>query len=109
LSQPPIDIRPCDLKIVQQILRNTLPVNAKVWVFGSRATWKTKKSSDLDLAIDAGRPLTREENSTLEEIFDESDLPYKVDMVDMHIVSDTFKTIIERDMVELWIWTVVHK
>ncbi len=109
MSQPPIDIRPCDLKIVQQILRNTLPVNAKVWVFGSRATWKTKKSSDLDLAIDAGRPLTREENSTLEEIFDESDLPYKVDMVDMHIVSDTFKTIIERDMVELWIWTVVHK
>ena len=103
MSQPPIDIRPCDLKIVQQILRNTLPVNAKVWVFGSRATWKTKKSSDLDLAIDAGRPLTREENSTLEEIFDESDLPYKVDMVDMHIVSDTFKTIIERDMVELWI------
>lgn len=109
MSQPPIDIRPCDLKIVQQILRNTLPVNAKVWVFGSRSTWKTKKSSDLDLAIDAGRPLTREENSTLEEIFDESDLPYKVDMVDMHIVSDTFKTIIERDMVELWIWTVVHK
>lgn len=97
----PIDIRSNDLKIVQQILADTLPTNAKVWVFGSRATWKTKRSSDLDLVIDAGRALTRNENSALADAFDESDLPYKVDVVDMHNVSDTFKAIIERQMVTL--------
>ncbi len=97
----PIDIRSNDLKIVQQILTDTLSTNAKVWVFGSRATWKTKRSSDLDLAIDAGRTLTRNENSALADAFDESDLPYKVDVVDMHKVSDTFKAIIERQMVPL--------
>ena len=97
----PIDIRSNDLKIVQQILADALPTNAKAWVFGSRATWKTKRSSDLDLAIDAGRVLTRAENSALADAFDESDLPYKVDVVDMHNVSDTFKAIIERQMVTL--------
>ena len=101
MSQQPIDIRPNDLSIVQQILRDTLPTNVKVWVFGSRATWTTKDSSDLDLAIDAVRPLTRQESTSLAEAFDESSLPYKVDVVDMHTVSDTFKAIIERDMVAL--------
>ena len=97
----PIDIRSNDLKIVQQILADALPKNAKVWVFGSRATWKTKRSSDLDLAIDAGRALTRNENSALADAFDESDLPYKVDVVDMHNVTNTFKAIIERQMLPL--------
>ena len=97
----PIDIRSNDLKIVQQILADALPKNAKVWVFGSRATWKTKRSSDLDLAIDAGRALTRYENSALADAFDESDLPYKVDVVDMHNVTNTFKAIIERQMLPL--------
>ena len=78
-----------------------MPKNAKVWVFGSRATWKTKRSSDLDLAIDAGRALTRNENSALADAFDESDLPYKVDVVDMHNVTNTFKAIIERQMLPL--------
>ncbi len=97
----PIDIRSNDLKIVQQILADALPKNAKVWVFGSRATWKTKRSSDLDLAIDAGRALTQNENSALADAFDESDLPYKVDVVDMHNVTNTFKAIIERQMLPL--------
>lgn len=99
----PIDIRPCDLNIVQDILCNTLPKGAKVWVFGSRATWTTKDSSDLDLAIDAGRPLTRQESGSLSEAFDESNLPYKVDIVDMQTVSENFKKIIERDKVGLTI------
>jgi type I restriction enzyme S subunit len=100
VSQP-IDIRPEHLAIVQKILRDVLPRDAKIWVFGSRAKWTTKDSSDLDLAIDAGRQLTRKEEAALAEMFDDSDLPYKVDVVDMHSVSDSFRQIIERDKVAL--------
>ena len=57
----PIDIRPHDLESVQSIVHAVLPPDAEVWVFGSRAAWTTKVSSDLDLAIDVGRPLTRAE------------------------------------------------
>lgn len=89
---------------MQQILRDTLPTNTKVWVFGSRATPTVKNSSDLDLAIDAGRPLTRQEDSALFNAFEESALPYTVDVVDMHKVSTMFKVIIEQNMVELE-WT----
>lgn len=97
----PIDIRPVDLEIVQNVLRDVLPRGVKVWAFGSRAKWTTKDSSDLDLAIDARRALTREEEVNLAEAFDESDLPYRVDLVDMHQVSETFRGIIEGQMVEL--------
>ena len=49
-STRPVDIRPDHLEIVQGILREHLPAGVKVWVFGSRANWTTKDSSDLDLA-----------------------------------------------------------
>ncbi len=100
MSQP-VDIRPVDLAIVHKILRDVLPHDVRVWVFGSRAQWTTKDSSDLDLAIDAGRALTRKEESALSDAFEESDLSYRVDVVDMHNVSDSFKAIIERDKVAL--------
>lgn len=96
-----IDICPKDLLIVQQIVRDILPPTVQVWVFGSRVTGKTKRSSDLDLAIDAGRALTRAEHTELDYGFEESDLPYRVDVVDLYRVSPDFKVIIEREKVLL--------
>gem|GEM_PF-77227 len=101
MTPPPIDIRPADLAIVLKILEENLPPDARVWVFGSRANWTTKDSSDLDLAINAGRPLTTAETGALAEAFEESDLPYRVDVVDMATVSDGFRAIIEANRVEV--------
>jgi len=47
------------------ILAANLPHDAKVWVFGSRATGRARRYSDLDLAIDAGRPVTLDELAQL--------------------------------------------
>ncbi len=94
-----IDIRPQDEAIVSKILKFYLPEDAKVWVFGSRATGKARRASDLDLAIDCGQKLTLEQRDDLKAAFTLSLLPYTVDIVDMHTVSDHFKAIIERDMV----------
>jgi predicted nucleotidyltransferase len=69
-------------RLVLTILRANLPQNTKVWVFGSRATGRARRYSDLDLAIDAGRPLTLDEIAGLAEAFSDSDLPYKVDLAD---------------------------
>lgn len=91
------DLRPEHLKIVQDILRANLPATARVCVFGSRVTGRTRRASDLDLAIDLGRPLTRKENGDLADAFDDSDLPYRVDVVDWHRASASFKAIVERD------------
>ena len=78
----PVDIRPDHLEIVQEILRAHLSAGFKVWVFGSRANWTTKDSSDLDLAVEGAVRLDHKSMIGLEVAFEESDLPYTVDVVD---------------------------
>jgi hypothetical protein len=62
---------------VLTILGANLPHDVEAWVFGSRAGGRARRYSDLDLAIDAGRPLTFDEFARLAEAFRESDLPYR--------------------------------
>src|SRR6202030_4701081 len=54
-------------RLVLNILRANLPKSTKVWVFGSRATGRARRYSDLDLAIDAGRPVRLDEIAELAE------------------------------------------
>ena len=97
----PVDIRPDDLAIVQEILRAHLPVGFKVWVFGSRANWTTKDSSDLDLAVEGAAKLAHKAMVGLEVAFEESDLPYTVDVVDLKAVSSGFRQIVEDQRLSL--------
>ena len=97
----PVDIRPDHLEIVQDILGEHLPLGAQVWVFGSRANWSTKDSSDLDLAVDGSDNLDYKTMTRLEVAFEESDLPYTVDVVDLNAVSDKFRRIVEGQRIPL--------
>ena len=97
----PVDIRPDDLAIVQEILRAHLPVGFEVWVFGSRANWTTKDSSDLDLAVEGAAKLAHKAMVGLEVAFEESDLPYTVDVVDLKAVSSGFRQIVEDQRLSL--------
>jgi len=102
-----IDIRPDHLEIVQKILHGHLPRDVKIWVFGSRATWKAKDYSDLDLALEGNEKLSRDVMIGLEYAFEESDLPWKVDLLDVHNTTPEFLAAIERDKVlfpmEAWL------
>lgn len=95
---PLIDIRPDHWAIVYAILKRHVPQYA-VWAFGSRAKWKAKEYSDLDLAIITDQPLSLDVSANLSEDLSESDLPYKVDVVDWAATSESFRKIIERDKV----------
>ena len=97
----PVDIRPDHLDIVQGILREHLPGGVNVWVFGSRADWTTKDSSDLDLALEGKSKLDRKVLGVLADAFEDSDLPYTVDIVDINRVSDKFKGIVEAQKAPL--------
>ena len=66
-----------------------------------RAKRSTKRSSDLDLAIDAGRKLSLEELNALDSAFEESDLPYKVDLVDWTTTGEAFREIVQPDLLEI--------
>lgn len=97
-----IDITPEQFTIVQSILKKQLSKNARAWVFGSRAKQTAKKSSDLDLALDQqGVPLTLAAEGTIKETFDNSILPFKVDIVDWNAITDSFRKAIQDDCIEI--------
>jgi type I restriction enzyme S subunit len=94
-----IDISPEQLAIVQGILKDHLPNGTLAWAFGSRVTWTAKPFSDLDIALEGTAPLAPDVLIDLEEAFDSSDLPWKVDVIDLNAVSPEFRAIVERQRV----------
>ena len=97
----PVDIRPDHLEIVQDILLKHLPVGVRVWVFGSRAGWTTKDSSDLDLALECESEISHKVLGTLKDAFEDSSLPYAVDVVDLNRIGDSFRQIVESERAPL--------
>lgn len=95
---PKIDIRPDHWRIVSNILQKHVPQYA-VWAFGSRAKWTAKQYSDLDLAIITDKPLSLDISTALSDDFSESDLPWRVDIVDWASTSEAFRKVIARDKV----------
>lgn len=100
LQTPNIDISPDQWDIVRNILQEHVP-GLEVWAFGSRARWTAKQYSDLDLAIITKEPLPLETSAALREAFSESDLPWKVDVVDWAATGEDFRKVIERDKIPL--------
>jgi type I restriction enzyme S subunit len=82
--------------LVRTLLRRHFP-DGEAWIFGSRYHGDAKKFSDLDLALKAARPLTLRELGLLDEAFENSSLPFKVDVVDYQTVGDSFRSIIDRN------------
>jgi len=95
---PAIDIKPDEWDIVINILQKYVPTY-EVWVFGSRAKGTAKPYSDLDLCIITEKPLPLSVISSLCYDFSESDLPWKVDVVEWANIDKVFKNIIEKDRV----------
>ena len=96
-----LEIRPIDLARVWDVLDGALPTDARVYVFGSRATGRAKRGSDLDLAIDAGRALSAVEAGRIADGFEESDLPYRADVIDLQSASAEITSVVTRDMTDL--------
>jgi predicted nucleotidyltransferase len=97
---PPIAIEPRHWAIVEEILRRHVP-DREVWAFGSRARDDAKPYSDLDLAIVGDTPLPLSVWGALTEAFSESDLPWRVDILDWATAAPSFRALIGRDKVVL--------
>ena len=85
-----LDLAQADLALVQTILAHFVP-ERPVYVFGSRATGKAKRRSDLDLCIGGEAPLERGVIGSLVDAFDESDLPIEVDVIDLAAATGIFR------------------
>ena len=101
----PIDVRPADLDTVRRILREHVP-DLKVHAFGSRVAWNARETSDLDLALMTDEPLGIDRTAGLRAAFTDSDLPFRVDIVDWATTSEKFRQRILAEHVVLRAQTV---
>lgn len=89
-----VQLEPRHLVIVKDILKKH---EIKAYVFGSRAKNTAKPLSDLDLCLKDN--YDKSTIRKLQDAFEESDLPFKVDVVAWNEISQGFKEQIENDLI----------
>lgn len=62
--------------------------------FGSRVDGNPKEYSDLDIALAGSARLDAAVVGALKEAFEESDLPYRVDILDLNAISEEFRKVV---------------
>jgi predicted nucleotidyltransferase len=95
-----LDIAPEHLEMVKTILSNFVP-NCEVRAFGSRCNGTARKHSDLDLCVCGSEKLDWQLLATIKDALMESNLPFRVDVLDYHTMPEHFrKTIAEGDVAQ---------
>ena len=92
-----IDITTEDRKTILALLQRHLP-GTTAWVYGSRVKWTSRPQSDLDLVVFA-TPEQRRQVGDLREAFEESNLPFRVDLFVWDDVPEAFRKQIETEHV----------
>lgn len=94
-----IDLAPEHRETVLALLRKHLP-GAAAWAYGSRAQWTAEPHSDLDLAVFPA-PRQARAVASLREAFEESNLPFRVDLFVWDDIPAEFRARIESTHVPL--------
>jgi len=92
-----IELEPRHLAVVEKVLATHLP-DREVWAFGSRVHGRGMKPfSDLDLAVLGDTSLDLGSRAQVRDAFSQSELPFRVDLVDWATADAGFRAVIERD------------
>jgi len=99
---PGLTLQPAHTTLLRAILRTYLgerPV--RVYAFGSRARGDCRADSDLDLLLDDQEEIPLSTVTMLKEAFEDSCLPFRVDVVRRTDLSPEFYQHIHRDCIPL--------
>ena len=94
-----LDVTAAERRTVLALLERHLP-NTTVWAYGSRVRWTSRPASDLDLVAFA-RPEQGARVAELREAFEESDLPFSVDLFVWDETSEGFRKHVEAEYLVL--------
>ncbi len=94
-SERSVDLTPEERELVRALLAQHLP-DTEVWAYGSRVKGTSTPKSDLDLVAFA-TPDQAAAVGDLREAFEESDLPFRVDLFVWDEVPESFRPRIEED------------
>lgn len=94
-----IDLTPAQRELILELIERHLP-NTTVWVYGSRTKGTARRYSDLNMVV-FSTPEQWRDVSDLEDAFEESDLPFRVDLFTWDRTPDSFKANIEAEHIAL--------
>lgn len=94
-----IDLTAGQRQIVLELIERHLP-GTDVWAYGSRVQWTSRPESDLDLVVFSGADQS-DQVSDLREAFEESDLPFRVDVLVWDELPESFQEAIDDEHVDL--------
>lgn len=94
-------IEPGHMTEIKRILAFWAP-GVPVFAFGSRVHGRSlKRTSDLDLCCKAPEPTPDKTLRQLQNAFEVSDIPYRVDVVDWYSLTPEFAQLIEPDLQQI--------
>ncbi len=83
------------LTIIKEILRKYFP-QEEIRIFGSRYKHTNNPYSDIDIAIVGKKKIDLQTYSKVKEEIEESNVKYRVDLIDWASISKEFQKIIEE-------------
>ena len=90
-----IDMNPKARRTIKELLQRHLP-GVTVWAYGSRVKWTARPDSDLDLVVFANQE-RRSNVANLREAFEESNLPFRVDVFIWNEMPEKFREEIREE------------
>ena len=91
------------IEIVRKHLSNTpSPTNCQLFAFGSRTQGIASSTSDLDLVVQCSEKLPLATYYAIKDDFEYSQLPFRVDFLDWHRLSESFQQQIQDKRLPIW-------
>ena len=91
------DYKPEIIYIIRKNLKNN---PADILLFGSRADGKASNLSDFDIAIRSETEIYDSVMDAIREELENSNIPFKIDLVDYNKVSDKLRLSIDRSSIK---------
>lgn len=86
------------MRFLKSVASRYLNDQVRLFVFGSRVNGRNRKYSDIDLGLISETEISPLLRLNLEEEFDNSNIPFRVDVVDFSKVTDNFKEVALKDV-----------
>lgn len=75
----------------------------RIYIFGSRATGKNHPFSDVDILIEGiDSSEVRSQVGIIKEFFEESNFPYKIDLVTAEDLAQSYRPSVMKDRIEVY-------
>ena len=90
-----------ELSIIKNVIGKYIDHDKnKAFIFGSQATGKIFRSSDIDIAIE-GPKLDPQIYFEIKNALEESDIPYTTDLVEFRNVTNSFQKIAKKKIIPI--------